>query len=161
MVRRLQIDVPVAADDLDRASWRPSSPRYVARRRRLTSTRPQSKRFNSTRNPLAALTRTSIRSLIRLVASTPFGDVFVVPLAPLSQRAIARLPAGLRARVPFTAGRGNVLMFATVGPGGAGCCSDAAGLASSGVRLLSQNRGSQNRGSPTLVTLVLPDGSRR
>jgi hypothetical protein len=106
------------------------------------------------RSPLAALTGTPIRSLIRLAAATPFGEVFVVPLLPPGRRALAQLPAGTRALAGRDfADRGNGALLATVGPGGAACCSDAAGFASAGTGLMSENGR-----SPTLVFLVLPDG---
>ncbi len=160
--------VPTSATALNRASAaqqaapvgaRQLASELAALRRPQTAAdldSPQIQQYltTSTRSPLAALTGTPIRSLIRRLASTPFGDVFVVPLGPPSQRAIAQLPAALRARASrYTARLRNVLLFATVTPGGAGCCSDAAGLASYGSASLSQNRG-----SPALVTILLPDG---
>jgi hypothetical protein len=99
-------------------------------------------------------------SLIRLATVTPWGSkVFLVPLKPLTPRAIARLPVELRGPASRTLrrqGKAEALAELEVGgpPGGGVCCSTATEIKRIGVSFWAGGPGS----APMRGVLVVPDG---
>jgi hypothetical protein len=98
-------------------------------------------------------------SLIRLATVTPWGSkVFLVPLKPLTARAIAKLPVELRAPALRTLRRqGNVDSLAVFelgrAPGGGVCCATATQIEKVGDNFWGYG--------PTRALLVVPDGVSR
>jgi hypothetical protein len=92
-----------------------------------------------------------IRPLVRLATVTPQGaKVFLAVFTPPSERAIARLPAPLRASETRRLADGQGYTLALFVNRGGGCCATAADIEAFGD--------SQSFGPPTQFVLLVPDG---